>query len=221
MAERAVADRRRAWALAGAGVLLAVGWQRRRAAALLWRLTEEMKKLIQKARDLPATAPTFTGASYASLPMGPPEVGPLGSDRQVSSLQPAFPGPGQLLQQRLNAALGPSGLTATIVDTRRSELRQLALWAVGRVWRWPGRSGPVTRAKEPKDAAHLHGWAVDLWFRTADGKTAADEAVDRALASHVSRLEAETGTSWGGRWKDRDRPHWEAQDWKASVSRRA
>lgn len=104
----------------------------------------------------------------------------------------------------------PSALGRSLVVTegRRTQSRQDALWCQGR----PGDaacSGADTAGPQvtwTRRSQHLTGRAFDVAF-LVNGRPSWDESHPwEALGALGESL----GLTWGGRWQQRDRPHFEA-----------
>jgi peptidoglycan LD-endopeptidase CwlK len=93
--------------------------------------------------------------------------------------------------------LAGHGITAVVVEGRRSQARQDALYEQGRTT--PGEI--VTRVRHSQ---HTLGRAADFWFRV-NGRTTCDvpahwwDVLGSSARAH--------GLTWGGDWEKPDRPH--------------
>lgn len=177
-------------------------------------LTVEQERVLEAVRALPLNAKKHEGKEYESLPDGPAELGDLLPQTGISALRPEIHGPVLFLVGDVNTALGRIGYQARIVETRRTAARQLYLWGIGRLYKAPGRTGAVTRAKFLAQTAHAEGLAFDLWYVRADGSLGEEKSWLPILQAQAPRLLDVYGMVWGGTFSRPDYPHFEEINWR-------
>ena len=105
------------------------------------------------------------------------------------------------------------GLFILITQTLRTMAEQDALYQQGR-----SKPGKVVTKARAGQSPHNYGLAFDIAFVDPgrDGVTW-DEPRDGAW-EEVGKCGESLGLVWGGRWKAfPDRPHFEAQSWRAMI----
>lgn len=210
----------------GAATLALAAWRRRDlrkgasivSDAFVKAGENVVETLIAKVGAAASNIPRLTGAAYAALPMGPPEIGPLAAENRYEALASSFQETARALTEAIDKELELLGVRAKVAETKRTAIRQLFLWGIGRLYQALGRTGPVTAAKEPAQGAHPKGLGIDyIYVYRETGKKAPESlwltAVQRAAPGIQQRL----GVRWGGTFKRPDTPHWEAADWKTRV----
>jgi len=103
-----------------------------------------------------------------------------------------------------NAALKADGLAVWVTETYRPQKRQDELYAQGRI----NRGDIVTRTRHSR---HTQRTAFDVafksavwWKRGVDPYKGHDEAWER-----IGKIGESLGLHWGGRWAQRDLPHFQ------------
>ena len=117
------------------------------------------------------------------------------SEKNLATVRPELRKLGRELLRRLSC----EGLTFKVIQGRRTQAEQDALYAKGRTA--PGRKVTWTR-----NSRHLTGRAIDLAL--FQGKNVVWESKHYARAGEIGE---ELGLVWGGRWKKgkTDKPHFE------------
>lgn len=88
-----------------------------------------------------------------------------------------------------------------ITETLRSNEEQEELYAQGRT-----KPGKIVTYAKPGESKHNHGLAFDTAFRVSPGSTKITWEGPWEL---VGQMGEQIGLEWGGRWKKRDRPHFQ------------
>ena len=100
--------------------------------------------------------------------------------------------------QAVISDLAGHGITAVVVEGKRSQARQNELYAQGRT-----TPGPVVT--QVTHSKHTDGKAADLWFRVR-GKTTC--SVSDEWWKLLGKAARAHGLTWGGDWHGfKDRPH--------------
>lgn len=185
---------------------------------IVTRISEGVRAVAGKILDVVAAAPIgMPIPPYATLPPGPPEIGPLASDASFDSLTPTFRPRAEGLSREIEAIVAPHGVKVVVAETRRSALRQLFLWGIGRFYQASGRKGIVTKVRSVTTGAkHPKGEALDFAF-FKEGKLLLGDQVTPLLRPHAARLESKYQVKWGGNFPGCfqkggfcDVPHFEA-----------
>jgi hypothetical protein len=147
------------------------------------------------------TAPNTTAKAEASKPSLQSEAKASGwvadprSEKNLATVQPQLQKLGRELLRRLAA----EGLTFKIIQGRRTQAEQDALWA-------KGRTKPGPKVTWTRNSRHLTGRAIDIALFS--GKNVVWESKHYTRAGEIGE---ELGLVWGGRWKGgkTDKPHFE------------
>ena len=117
------------------------------------------------------------------------------SEKNLATVQPQLQKIGRELLRRLAA----EGLTFKVIQGRRTQAEQDALWA-------KGRTKPGPKVTWTRNSRHLTGRAIDLALFS--GKNVVWESKHYTRAGQIGE---ELGLVWGGRWKGgkTDKPHFE------------
>lgn len=102
--------------------------------------------------------------------------------------------------RRLLELAAAEGIELVVTEGRRTVERQRELYAQGRT-----TPGPIVTWT--MNSKHLTGEAFDVAVRV-DGKLTWPD--DDALWERIGQIGESVGLRWGGRWEQRDRPHFEA-----------
>lgn len=111
--------------------------------------------------------------------------------RRLEDLAPEF----RTLAEELLSRLGNAGIDVLVVYTRRTPEEQAALIAARRSW-------------TPK-SRHLTGHAIDVV--PPELAKLPNWAPEDPLWERIGVIGEEMGLRWGGRWRQRDCPHFEMQ----------
>lgn len=120
----------------------------------------------------------------------------MARDRRIDSLEPSL----QPKARRLVELAAAAGVELVVTEGRRTLERQRELYAQGRT-----TPGPIVTWT--MNSKHLTGEAFDVAVRV-DGKLTWPD--DDALWERIGQIGESVGLRWGGRWEQRDRPHFEA-----------
>jgi len=148
--------------------------------------------------SVPSTTPRV-GALKPKLQAAPAKASEWAADprseRNLATVQPQLAKLGRELLRRLAA----EGLNFKVIQGRRTQAEQDALYAQGRT-----KPGPVVTWT--RNSRHLTGRAIDLAL--FQGKNVVWESKHYNRAGEVGE---EFGLVWGGRWKGgkTDKPHFE------------
>ena len=171
-------------------------------------LLKWLKALLRASPDgRPPTLPNSSSPSKASLtlaPNTPPKASAAKangwaadprSEKNLATVQPQLANLGRELLRRLAA----EGLTFKIIQGRRTQTEQDALYA-------KGRTKPGPKVTWTRNSRHLTGRAIDLAL--FQGKNVVWESKHYTRAGEIGE---ELGLVWGGRWKGgkTDKPHFE------------
>ncbi len=117
------------------------------------------------------------------------------SEKNLATVQPHLAKIGRELLRRLAA----EGLTFKVIQGRRTQAEQDALYA-------KGRTAPGPKVTWTRNSRHLTGRAIDLAL--FQGKNVVWESKHYTRAGEIGE---ELGLVWGGRWRGgkTDRPHFE------------
>lgn len=117
------------------------------------------------------------------------------SEKNLATVQPKLANIGRELLRRLAA----EGLTFKVIQGRRTQAEQDALYA-------KGRTKPGPKVTWTRNSRHLTGRAIDLAL--FQGKNVVWESKHYTRAGEIGE---ELGLVWGGRWKGgkTDKPHFE------------
>ena len=137
----------------------------------------------------PSTPPKPSGPKAAAWQADPR------SERNLATVQPQLADLGRELLRRLAA----QGLTFKVIQGRRTQAEQDALYA-------KGRTAPGPKVTWTRNSRHLTGRAIDLAL--FQGKNVVWESKHYTRAGEIGE---ELGLVWGGRWKGgkTDKPHFE------------
>lgn len=137
-----------------------------------------------------ASKPKFPSAAKASAWAADPR-----SEKNLATVQPVLQKIGRELLRRLAA----EGLTFKVIQGRRTQAEQDALYA-------KGRTAPGPKVTWTRNSRHLTGRAIDLAL--FQGKNVVWESKHYTRAGEIGE---ELGLVWGGRWKGgkTDKPHFE------------
>lgn len=119
--------------------------------------------------------------------------------RRLEDLAPDF----RPLAEELLARLDAAGIDVLVVYTRRTEEQQARLLAAGRSWT------PHSR--------HLTGHAMDLV--PPELAKQPNWAPEDPLWQRIGDIGEAMGLIWGGRWRQRDCPHFEMPPQPAGMVR--
>jgi peptidoglycan L-alanyl-D-glutamate endopeptidase CwlK len=147
------------------------------------------------------TAQSITPKAAVLKPSSPSEAKASGwvadprSEKNLATVQPQLQRLGRELLRRLAA----EGLTFKVIQGRRTQAEQDALWA-------KGRTKPGPKVTWTLKSRHLTGRAIDLAL--FQGKNVVWESKHYTRAGEIGE---ELGLVWGGRWKGgkTDKPHFE------------
>ena len=146
----------------------------------------------------PSSASSTSGPSIKPKPNGPKaaawQADPR-SERNLATVQPQLADLGRELLRRLAA----EGLNFKVIQGRRTQAEQDALYA-------KGRTAPGPKVTWTRNSRHLTGRAIDLALFS--GKNVVWESKHYTRAGEIGE---ELGLVWGGRWKGgkTDKPHFE------------
>ena len=117
------------------------------------------------------------------------------SEKNLATVQPQLAKLGRELLRRL----ADEGLTFKVIQGRRTQAEQDALYA-------KGRTKPGPKVTWTRNSRHLTGRAIDLAL--FQGKNVVWESKHYTRAGEIGE---ELGLVWGGRWKGgkTDKPHFE------------
>ena len=117
------------------------------------------------------------------------------SEKNLATVQPKLAKLGRELLRRLAA----EGLTFKVIQGRRTQAEQDALYA-------KGRTAPGPKVTWTRNSRHLTGRAIDLAL--FQGKNVVWESKHYTRAGEIGE---ELGLVWGGRWQGgkTDKPHFE------------
>ncbi len=117
------------------------------------------------------------------------------SEKNLATVVPQLQKLGRELLRRLAA----EGLTFKVIQGRRTQAEQDALWA-------KGRTQPGPKVTWTRNSRHLTGRAIDIAL--FQGKNVVWESKHYNRAGEIGE---ELGLIWGGRWKNgkTDKPHFE------------
>jgi peptidoglycan L-alanyl-D-glutamate endopeptidase CwlK len=117
------------------------------------------------------------------------------SEKNLATVQPKLAQIGRELLRRLAA----EGLTFKVIQGRRTQAEQDALYA-------KGRTAPGPKVTWTRNSRHLTGRAIDLAL--FQGKNVVWESKHYTRAGELGE---ELGLVWGGRWRGgkTDKPHFE------------
>lgn len=117
------------------------------------------------------------------------------SEKNLATVQPQLQKLGRELLRRLAA----EKLTFKIIQGRRTQAEQDALYA-------KGRTAPGPKVTWTRNSRHLTGRAIDIALFHGKNPVWQSKHYDRA-----GQIGEELGLVWGGRWKGgkTDRPHFE------------
>ena len=137
----------------------------------------------------PSTPPKPSAAKAAAWQADPR------SERNLATVQPQLADLGRELLRRLAA----QGLTFKVIQGRRTQAEQDALYA-------KGRTAPGPKVTWTRNSRHLTGRAIDLAL--FQGKNVVWESTHYTRAGEIGE---ELGLVWGGRWRGgkTDKPHFE------------
>ncbi len=137
-----------------------------------------------------ASTPKPTSEAKASEWVADPR-----SEKNLATVEPRLQKLGRELLRRLAA----EGLTFKVIQGRRTQAEQDALWA-------KGRTKPGPKVTWTRNSRHLTGRAIDLALFS--GKNVVWESKHYTRAGEIGE---QLGLVWGGRWKGgkTDRPHFE------------
>jgi peptidoglycan L-alanyl-D-glutamate endopeptidase CwlK len=147
------------------------------------------------------TAQSITPKAAVLKPSSPSEAKASGwqadprSEKNLATVQPQLQKLGRELLRRLAA----EGLTFKVIQGRRTQAEQDALWA-------KGRTKPGPKVTWTRNSRHLTGRAIDLALFS--GKNVVWESKHYTRAGEIGE---QLGLVWGGRWKGgkTDKPHFE------------
>ena len=137
----------------------------------------------------PSTLPKASAAKASEWAADPR------SEKNLATVQPKLANIGRELLRRLAA----EGLTFKVIQGRRTQAEQDALYA-------KGRTKPGPKVTWTRNSRHLTGRAIDLAL--FQGKNVVWESKHYTRAGEIGE---ELGLVWGGRWKGgkTDKPHFE------------
>jgi len=117
------------------------------------------------------------------------------SEKNLATVQPQLQKLGRELLRRLAA----EGLTFKVIQGRRTQAEQDALYA-------KGRTKPGPKVTWTRNSRHLTGRAIDIALFSGKNVVWESKHYDRA-----GEIGEELGLVWGGRWKGgkTDKPHFE------------
>lgn len=144
-------------------------------------------------------AQSITPKAAASKPSLPPEskvaawTADPRSEKNLATVQPQLQRLGRELLRRLEA----EGLTFKVTSGNRTQAEQDALYAQGRT-----KPGPVVTWT--RKSRHIGGRAIDLTLFSGKNPIWESPKYDRA-----GEVGEQLGLVWGGRWKTKDKPHFE------------
>ena len=155
------------------------------------------------ARTLPKSS-LPSSASSTNEPSTPPRASEAKangwqadprSEKNLATVQPRLEQIGRELLRRLAA----EGLTFKVIQGRRTQAEQDALYA-------KGRTAPGPKVTWTRNSRHLTGRAIDLAL--FQGKNVVWESKHYTRAGEIGE---ELGLVWGGRWRGgkTDKPHFE------------
>lgn len=97
------------------------------------------------------------------------------------------------------AACAAAGMDAVVYETMRSQELQALYYARGRQVVPPEK--PVTNVRDARYGWHAYGLAVDIVSRSRGWD------VPETWWTRLGNIARARGLSWGGDWKQNDRPH--------------
>lgn len=141
--------------------------------------------------------------------------------RTLSDLSPEMHSRATLALFNIEKALKPFGMVAMVIETRRSLPVQMAYYSRGRMavedvkamyaaaglYRLSDAEAKQSITWTLK-SKHLDGLAIDI-APSKDGMTATWPPADSPIWEAIGKAGEEAGLKWGGRWKQKDSPHFE------------
>jgi len=133
------------------------------------------------------------------------------ASRQLSDLHPKLQEKAPVLLSRAKA----QGIDVLIYCTHRPDKEQAEEYAKGRTKR-----GRITTKAKPGESPHNFmnkGKPAAMAFDCVpvkNGKALWDDAKSYAA---IGKIGEDLGLVWGGRWKMRDKPHFELPEWQAIL----
>jgi peptidoglycan L-alanyl-D-glutamate endopeptidase CwlK len=165
----------------------------------LWRKPSNAGLAPTSVNSSPSSQPSFTPAPRTKPTLSESKAvewqADPRSEKNLATVQPQLQKLGRELLRRLAA----EGLTFKIIQGRRTQAEQDALWA-------KGRTKPGPKVTWTRNSRHLTGRAIDLALFS--GKNVVWESKHYTRAGEIGE---ELGLVWGGRWKGgkTDKPHFE------------